>query len=58
MLNIGVDVHHFRPVNLDKIPFHYKAICEYYDQDVWVGYSPINEVYKGMRGKEGSYFKK
>lgn len=58
MLNIGVDVHHFRPVNLDTIPFHFKAICEYYDQDVWVGYSPINEIYRNIRGKAGSYFKK
>lgn len=57
MLNIGIDVNHFYPVDLKTIPFHYKAICEYYDQDVWVGYSPINEIYKGIRGKEGSYFK-
>lgn len=56
MLNIGIDVHSFYPVNFKSIPFHYKAICEYYDQDVWVGYNPINEIYKGIRGKKGSYF--
>jgi len=37
MLNIGVDVHHFRPVDLETIPFHFKAITDYYDNDVWVG---------------------
>jgi len=58
MLNVGVDVHHFRPVNLKTIPFHFKAICEYYDQDVWVAYNPINEIYKGLRGKNSSYYSK
>jgi calcineurin-like phosphoesterase family protein len=57
MLNIGVDVHHFRPVNLDSIPFHLTAISEYYDEDVWVAYNEINQRYRGKRGKEGSYFK-
>jgi calcineurin-like phosphoesterase family protein len=58
MLNIGIDVHHFRPVNLNTIPFHYKAVCEFYDDDVWVGYDPINFVYKNRRGKKGSYLPK
>jgi calcineurin-like phosphoesterase family protein len=58
MLNIGIDVHHFRPVNLNTIPFHFKAVCEFYDEDVWVGYDPINFVYKNKRGKKGSYFPK
>jgi calcineurin-like phosphoesterase family protein len=53
--NVGVDVNHFRPVNLNKIPFHYKAICEFYDDDVWVGYNEINSVYRGKRGKKGTY---
>lgn len=57
-LNIGVDVHNFRPVNLNTIPFHYKAVCEFYDDDVWVGYDPINFIYKNKRGKKGSYFPK
>lgn len=58
MLNIGIDVHHFRPVNLNKIPFHFKAVCEYYDDDVWVGYDGINFSYRNHRGKKGSYFPK
>ena len=35
MFNVGIDVNHFRPVNIDKIPFHFKAICEFYDDDTW-----------------------
>lgn len=58
MLNVGIDVHHFRPVNFDRIPFHLKAICEYYDKDVWIAYDPINEIYKGIRGKNSSYYSK
>ena len=56
MLNIGVDVHHFRPVCVDTIPFHLGAVEKFYDQDVWVGYNPINANYQGKRGKPGSYF--
>ena len=54
-LNIGVDVHNFRPVNLSKIPFHFKAISDYYDNDVWVAYDEINFAFRNKRGKKGSY---
>lgn len=57
MLNIGVDVHHFYPTNLDMIPFYLEAIAKYYDEDVWVGYHDMNISYRGKRGKQGSYFK-
>lgn len=56
MLNIGIDVHNFKPVNMDKIPFHFKAICEFYDQDVWIAYNNINTRFTGKRGKQTSYF--
>jgi calcineurin-like phosphoesterase family protein len=56
MFNVGVDVNHFRPVNIDTIPFHLKAISEFYDDDVWVAYNEINSSYVGKRGKKGSYF--
>lgn len=56
MLNIGIDVHHFYPVNLNTIPKHLKSICEFYDQDVWCAYNDINSFYQGIRGKAGSYF--
>lgn len=56
MLNIGVDVHHFYPINEDKISFYYKAICDFYDQDAWVAYNKINSGFVGTRGKEGTYY--
>jgi hypothetical protein len=55
-LNVGVDVHHFRPVEASTIPFHKTAIEKFYDQDVWVAYNPINANYRNVRGKPGSYF--
>lgn len=58
MFNIGVDSNHFLPVNLETIPFHFKAITEFYDEDVWCAYNEINSEYRGKRGKNGSYFKK
>lgn len=56
MLNVGVDVHHFCPVNLDTIRFHLDAISKYYDDDVWVAYHSSNTEWKRIRGKPGSYF--
>ena len=56
MLNVGVDVHHFAPVNENKIPFFLDAISSFYDQDVWVGDYKANSAYKGIRGKTGTYF--
>ena len=56
MFNVGVDVNNFRPVNLDRIPFHFKAICEFYDDDAWISYNEINSQFVGKRGKKGSYF--
>lgn len=55
MINVGVDVHHFSPLNLQEIPFYYKAITEFYDDDVWVAYQHLNQSYAGIRGKKGSY---
>jgi calcineurin-like phosphoesterase family protein len=56
MFNVGVDVNHFQPVNLNRIPFHFKAVCEFYDNDVWVAYNEINSQFIGKRGKQGRYF--
>lgn len=56
MFNVGVDANHFRPVDADRIDFHKTAVEKYYDEDVWVGYNPINASYRGKRGKPGSYF--
>jgi calcineurin-like phosphoesterase family protein len=57
MFNVGVDVNHFRPVNITTIPFHLRAISEFYDNDVWVAYNQINSAYVGKRGKKGTYFR-
>ena len=56
MLNVGVDVNHFRPVSAERIKFHFDAICKYYDDDVWVAYRKVNEQYRGKRGKPSTYF--
>lgn len=57
MLNIGVDVHHFRPVDMSTIEFHYNAVCKFYDNDVWVAYDEKNAFYRPTRGKQNSYFR-
>lgn len=57
MLNVGVDVHHFRPVDADKIQFHLDAVTKFYDNDVWVAYDERNASYRGKRGKPGTYFR-
>ena len=57
MFNVGVDVNHFRPVNLERVRFHYDAVCKFYDRDVWVGYDPLNSAFQGIRGKTNTYFR-
>jgi calcineurin-like phosphoesterase family protein len=56
MFNVGVDANHYKPVDSDSIPFHLKAISDYYDEDVWVAYNKLNSEFKGLRGKSGTYF--
>ena len=56
-MNIGVDVNHFLPVDLDRIHFHFNAITSFYDADVWVAYNEINEPFRGTRGKTNTYFR-
>jgi len=57
MLNVGVDVHHFCPVNSNTIKFHFDAISKYYDADVWVAYSELNAPFHATRGKKNTYFR-
>jgi len=54
-LNCGIDVHHFRPMNSDKIPFYLSAISNFYDEDVWIADSIANKTWRGTRGKPGYY---
>lgn len=55
-LNIGVDVHHFHPVNANKLSFFLKAISEFYDYDVWAAYNEANQSHWATRGKKETYF--
>lgn len=58
MLNVSVDVHHFYPVNLDRVAWFMTAITEFYDEDVWVADLPANARWKDVRGKKSRYFEK
>jgi calcineurin-like phosphoesterase family protein len=55
MLNVGVDVHFFQPISDEQVAFFYKAICEFYDDDVWVGTHRANMMHD-YRGKKGTYW--
>ena len=55
-LNVGVDVHHFRPVAEEQIPFFLKAIESFYDLDVWTAYQSANQAHFATRGKKSTYF--
>lgn len=56
MINVGVDVHHFRPINIDEIPKIINSIETYYDADAWISYNEINKSYYDKRGLKTSYF--
>jgi calcineurin-like phosphoesterase family protein len=58
MINVGVDVNHFRPVNADEIIYFYNAIMTHFDQDIWAAYLPQNTTHFEQRGKKTSYFEK
>lgn len=57
MLNIGVDVHHFRPVSVLSLRGHIDAATKFYDEDVWVAYNEINNSFREERGAKTRYFK-
>lgn len=56
MLNVGIDVHGFHPIDEERVRFYFEAIKKFYDEDVWVGYKDVNSEYLGVRGKKGRYF--
>lgn len=56
MLNVGLDVNHFYPFHSTDVAFYHKAICDFYDKDVWCAYNLMNGQYGGIRGKQNSYF--
>lgn len=55
-VNVGVDVHHFYPVDSDQVEFYVNAISKFYDDDVWMAYKEANMQFLNLRGKKGSYF--
>jgi len=57
MFNIGVDSNHFKPTNIEDIPFHFNAISKFYDDDIWCAYNNINTSYRNKRGIKGTYFR-
>jgi calcineurin-like phosphoesterase family protein len=52
MVNVGVDVWHYKPVSVEEIFFTYNAINKFYDGDVWVAYAPCNTAFMD-RGQKG-----
>ena len=57
--NVGVDTNGYYPVDLAKVPFHFNAIKNFYDDDVWAAYNDINaKFFHNGRGKQGTYFKR
>lgn len=54
MMNVGVDANHYYPVCATQIPKALTAITEFYDEDVWVAYSPCNQDYQNVRGQIGN----
>jgi calcineurin-like phosphoesterase family protein len=58
MYNVGVDVHHFCPIDIDEqVPFVLEAINSFYDEDVFIAYNEINSAYKNTRGCKPSYYR-
>lgn len=57
MMNVGVDVNHFYPLNMNRVPFFLTAITKFYDEDVWVAYREENSNYRESRGNKNVYFK-
>jgi calcineurin-like phosphoesterase family protein len=57
-LNVGVDVHHFKPLDILDVPFFVEAINKFYDDDVWSAYHQSNEQFRDVRGVRGSYLDK
>lgn len=58
MFNVGVDANHFYPTPASRVPFHFKAVCDYYDGDTWIAYDTRNSQFRGVRGKNTFYFQR
>lgn len=55
MINVGVDVWHYKPISEKEILSFFTAICDHYDNDVWVADDCSNSKHNG-RGKPNKMF--
>tara|TARA_Y100000034_G_C6867127_1_gene395369 strand:- start:169 stop:783 length:615 start_codon:yes stop_codon:yes gene_type:complete len=55
MLNVGIDANSYYPISEQQVLFFFRAIKDFYDQDVWVGNHPANTAHD-ERGKPGTYW--
>lgn len=53
--NCGVDANHFLPTNLEEVPGILASIQSFFDEDAWAAYHVANALFRGKRGKAGSY---
>lgn len=58
MINIGIDVNHFRPTSIDQIKFYYDATLHHFDSDIWAAYLPENSQHYENRARKTSYSKR
>ena len=54
MLNVGIDVNHYRPYSEEDVEFMHTAITKYYDVDVFAGELVQNKSHRAT-GKRTSY---
>lgn len=53
MLNVGVDVHHFRPISEIEVAKHINTIVTYTDDDTWAYKFKANKAFESKRGVRG-----
>ncbi len=55
MINVGLDVWHWKPVSVVDVDRLAEAIEKHYDQDIFAGELDINTEWKDKHGQKGSY---
>jgi len=55
MINVGVDVNHYCPVNIDQILFYYNSVLSHFDKDIWAAYLRQNMAHINSRANLTSY---
>jgi len=57
ILNVGVDVWHYRPISEERVFFMFNGIKHFFDQDVWCSNHAANTAHQD-RGKAGTYWER